>query len=74
MDKKLRQQKIEIWEDNLKQLEEQLKVITEKKGAAAAEGDLSENAAYTIASEDAETARVRIVEIKNIIRELKASN
>lgn len=63
-----------MWEDNLKQLEEQLKVITEKKGAAAAEGDLSENAAYTIASEDAETARVRIVEIKNIIRELKASN
>lgn len=60
-----------MWKDNLKQLEEELKVITAKKGAAAQEGDLSENAAYTMASEDAETTRVRIEEIKKIIRDLE---
>lgn len=60
-----------MWKDNLKQLEEDLRVVTEKKGAAAQEGDLSENAAYTMASEDAETTRVRIEEVKKIIRALE---
>ncbi len=71
MDVKLRQQKIKMWKDNLARLEEDLKVILEKKGVAAAEGDLSENAAYTMASEDAETTRVRIEEIKKLIRDLE---
>jgi len=71
MDRKLRQEKLKMWKDNLNQLEEELKVIMAKKGAAALEGDLSENAAYTMAIEDAETARVRIEEIKKIIRELE---
>lgn len=71
MDAKLRQQKIKMWKDNLVKLEEDLKVILEKKGAAAQEGDLSENAAYTMAIEDAETTRVRIEEIKKIIRDLE---
>ncbi len=71
MDKKLIQQKLKMWKDNLVQLEEDLKVISEKKGAAAQEGDLSENAAYTMAIEDAVTARVRIEEIKKIIRDLE---
>ena len=72
MDKKLRQEKLKMWNDNLKQLEEELKVISLKKGAAAQEGDLSENAAYTMAIEDAVTTRVRIEEVKKIIRELEA--
>lgn len=62
-----------MWKDNLADLEVQLRVIAEKKGAAAAEGDLSENAAYTMAVEDAETTRVRIAEIKKIIRDLEKS-
>lgn len=74
MDNKLRQQKIKMWKANLDQLEVDLKVIMEKKGAAAQEGDLSENAAYTMATEDAETTRVRIEEIKKIIRELEKGN
>lgn len=60
-----------MWKDNLKQLEEDLRVVLEKKGIAAQEGDLSENAAYTMASEDAETTRVRIEEVKKIIRDLE---
>lgn len=71
MDIKLRAEKVKMWKQNLADLEEQLKVINEKKGAAAQEGDLSENAAYTLAIEDAETTRVRIEEIKKIIRDLE---
>lgn len=71
MDNKLRQKKLKMWKDNLAKLEEELRIILGKKGAAAQEGDLSENAAYTIATEDAETTRVRIEGIKKIIRELE---
>ncbi len=71
MNKNIRQEKIKMWKGNLAQLEEDLKVIAEKKGAAAAEGDLSENAAYTLAIEDAETTRVRIEGVKKLIRDLE---
>ncbi len=61
-----------MWKANLKQLEEDLRVISAKKGAAAQEGDLSENAAYIMAIEDAVTTRVRIEEVKKIIRDLES--
>ncbi|OGE25348.1 hypothetical protein A3C26_00745 [Candidatus Daviesbacteria bacterium RIFCSPHIGHO2_02_FULL_39_12] len=73
MDIKLRLEKIEMWKDILKQLEAHLAIILIKKGEAAQEGDLSENAAYTMAIEDAETTRVRIGEVKKIIRELEGN-
>lgn len=71
MDKKLRQEKLKMWKDNLAQLEKELENIMHKKGQAAQDGDLSENAAYTMATEDAETTRVRIEEVKKIIRDLE---
>ncbi len=71
MDKNLRQEKLKMWKDNLKELEEQLNEINLKKGAAAQEGDLSENAAYSMAIEDAETFRVQIEQVKKIIRDLE---
>ena len=71
MDAKLRQEKLKMWRENLADLEEQLKEISLKKGQAAQEGDLSENAAYTMAIEDAVTTRVRIEEVKKIIRDLE---
>ncbi len=71
MDNKLRQEKLKMWKGNLVQLEKELEVILLKKGAAAQEGDLSENAAYTMAIEDAVTTRVRIEEVKKIIRDLE---
>lgn len=71
MDKKLRQEKLKMWKGNLAELEKQLAEISLKKGQAAQEGDLSENAAYIMAIEDAETCRVRINEIKKIIRDLE---
>ena len=69
--KKLNEEKLKMWRENLSQLEEELKAIWIKKGQAAQEGDLSENAAYTMAIEDADTTRVRIGEIKKIIRDLE---
>ncbi len=72
MDKKLRAEKLKMWKENLSQLEQELKAIMIKKGQAAQEGDLSENAAYTMAQEDAETTRVRIADIKKIIRDLES--
>ncbi|HBQ50908.1 hypothetical protein A3B42_01825 [Candidatus Daviesbacteria bacterium RIFCSPLOWO2_01_FULL_38_10] len=72
MDIKLKEEKLKMWKENLSQLEEDLKVIMAKKGAAAQEGDLSENAAYTMAIEDADTTRVRIEEVKKIIKDLES--
>ena len=69
---KLNEEKLKMWKENLTRLEEDLKAIMVKKGAAAQEGDLSENAAYTMAQEDAETTRVRIADIKKIIRDLES--
>lgn len=71
MDKKLKQEKLKMWKDNLKKLEDQLAAVQLKKGAAAEEGDLSENAAYTMAIEDAETLRVQIEQVKKIISDLE---
>ncbi len=70
MDKNLKKEKLKMWNENLKKLEEQLVVVQHKKGLAAQEGDLSENAAYTMAIEDAETLRVQIEQVKKIIKDL----
>lgn len=74
MDNKLRQEKLKMWKENLKKLEDQLVVVQHKKGAAAQEGDLSENAAYTMAIEDAVTFRVQIEQVKKIISELESAD
>lgn len=71
MDPKLRIQKLKMWRGKLAQLEEELKGIYAKKEEAAKEGDLRENAAYHLAVEDADTWRVRIIEIKKIIADLE---
>lgn len=71
MNDKLRKEKLKMWHNNLKKLEEQLAATQQKKGAAAQEGDLSENAAYTMAIEDAVTFRVQIEQVKKIIRDLE---
>lgn len=66
----LKQQKLDMWNKKLADLEKELEEILMRKGEAAAEGDLSENAAYKMAAEDAETYRARIAEVKKIISDL----
>lgn len=71
MDNKLRQEKKEMWQKKLLELEKELEAIMLRRGEAAAEGDLSENAAYKMASEDADTYRARITEVKKILDALE---
>ncbi len=70
MDSNLKQQKIEMWSKKLFQLEDELKEIMARKGEAARDGDLSENAAYKAAIEDAEAWQARIVDVKKILTDL----
>lgn len=65
------QQKIEMWKKELIKLEKELEEISRRKGEAAKDGDLRENAAYQMAVEDAETWRARISTIKKIIADLQ---
>ena len=71
MDKNLKLEKLKMWNENLKKLEDQLVAVQLKKGLAAQEGDLSENAAYTMTIEDAVTLRVQIEQVKKIIADLQ---
>ncbi len=64
-------QKLKRWKDQLAKLEKELEAIMQRRGEAAAMGDLSENAAFQMASEDADTYRVRIDEVKKIITDLE---
>ncbi len=68
---KLRQEKIKMWQEKLTILEKELEEIMVKKGEAAKEGDLRENAAYQMAAEDADTWRARIADVKKIISDLE---
>ena len=72
MDSKLQQEKLKMWQDKLTILEKELAEITQRRGEAAREGDLRENAAYQMATEDQETWRVRIDEVKRIIANIEA--
>ncbi len=69
---KLKLKKLKLWQDKLKQLEDLLQETLQKRGEAAREGDLRENAAYALASEDADMYRVRIDQVKNIIKTLES--
>jgi transcription elongation GreA/GreB family factor len=70
MDTNLKQQKVEMWSKKLLQLDQELKDIFVRKGEAARDGDLSENAAYKAAIEDAEAWQARINDVKKILTDL----
>jgi transcription elongation GreA/GreB family factor len=67
----IKRQKLEMWRSKLTNLERELEEILVRRGEAAREGDLRENAAYQMATEDADTWRVRIDEVKKIIAALE---
>lgn len=70
MDKKLKE-KLNMWKDKLKKLEQEYELIMQKRGEAIAMGDLRENAAFQMLDEDAATYRVRMDEVKSIITKLE---
>jgi hypothetical protein len=61
------QEKLKLWQGKLKKIEDDYQVIMQKRGEAMQMGDLRENAAYQMLSEDADTYRARIDEVKRII-------
>ena len=62
MNKKLKVEKLKMWNENLKKLEGQLVMVQQKKSLAQ-EGDLTE--------EDVETLRAQIEQVKKIIADLE---
>lgn len=60
-----------MWQKKLEKLEAEYGDIMQKRGEAMAMGDISENAAFQMLDEDASTYRVRMDEVKNIIKKLE---
>lgn len=71
MDKKLKEEKLKMWQGKLKKLQKEYEDIMQKRGEAIAMGDLSENAAFQMADEDAATWRIRIEEVEKIIKTIE---
>lgn len=63
-------QKIKMWKDKLVNLEKEYESVMEQRGEAAAMGDLRENAAYQMLTEQGEVLSARIGETKKIIKDL----
>lgn len=63
-------QKIQVWKDKLVSLEKEYESVMEQRGEAAAMGDLRENAAYQMLTEQGEVLSARIGETKKIIKDL----
>jgi transcription elongation GreA/GreB family factor len=71
MDKQMREEKLKLWKKQQQDLEKQLDEAMHRKGAAAQEGDLSENAAYHAAIEEIDVVNARLASIKQMIAELE---
>lgn len=65
------QEKVTMWKGKLQELREALMMTLHKKGQAAREGDLSENAAFQQADEEAATLQARIINVQKIITDLE---
>ena len=68
---KLKQEKLKMWQGKLEKLLKEYEVIMQKRGEAMQMGDLRENGAFQMLSEDADTYRVRIDEVKSIINKIE---
>ncbi|KKR79923.1 MAG: hypothetical protein UU73_C0004G0039 [Candidatus Daviesbacteria bacterium GW2011_GWA1_41_61] len=71
---KLSLEKINMWKGKLQKLQKEYEEIMQKRGEAMQMGDLRENAAFQSLSEDADTWRARMEELKNIITKLEHEN
>lgn len=69
-DDKLKQQKIQMWTEKLVALEKEYQDVMEQRSEAAETGDLTENTAYQMLTEQGEVLSARIAETKKIIKDL----
>lgn len=66
-----KQQKIQMWKDKMAALQKQYEIIMEQRGEAAAMGDLTENAAYQMLTEQGEVLSARIGDMQKMIKDLE---
>ncbi len=66
----LRTAKIAMWSEKLTKLQAQFDDVRIRRGEAAREGDLRENAAYIDLTEQAEVLSARINDIQKMIEQL----
>lgn len=69
---KLKQEKLQMWKKKNEALKKDLEDAFTRKGEAAREGDLRENAAYKAAIEDIEMIQSRLEDIDKIISDLES--
>ena len=67
----LKKQKIEMWKKKLEVLQKEYESTMQQRGEAAAMGDLRENAAYQMLTEQGEVLSARIGETQKIIHDLE---
>lgn len=63
--------KINMWKEKLEKLQAQFDDVRIRRGEAAREGDLRENAAYIDLTEQAEVLSARINDIQKMIEQLE---
>lgn len=68
---KMDEEKLKLWQGKLEKLIKEYEVIMQKRGEAIQMGDLRENGAFQMLSEDADTYRVRIDEVRSLIAKIE---
>jgi hypothetical protein len=71
MDENIRQEKLKMWKEKLLELQNDYSVCMQKRAAAAAEGDLSENAAYEMLTEQAQVISAQMNNVQKILASLE---
>ena len=66
-----REAKIKMWQDKLTKLQAQFDDVRIRRGEAAREGDLRENAAYIDLTEQAEVLSARINDMQKMVEQLE---
>jgi transcription elongation GreA/GreB family factor len=62
-----------MWSDKLAALEKEYVSVMEQRGEAAQMGDLRENAAYAMLTEQGEVLSARISDMKKMIKDLEGN-
>lgn len=71
-DNDLKKQKIQMWKDKMSALQKQYESTMQQRGEAATMGDLRENAAYQMLTEQGEVLSARIGDMQKMIKDLES--
>lgn len=68
---KLNKEKLNMWKKKEEELQKELKSLMAKRGQAASEGDLSENAAFLSFTDEAEMISAQLGNVQKMIQRLE---